>query len=285
MLFISPRFLFPIDSGGKIRTTQILRGMKGGQFEIHLASPASRSLKDDFAADIDAVCDHFTPWSESAWRDFPRVQRMWHAFSSMPIPVAADRSKAGRKVILELFTQKPDLVVFDFPHATVLGWDKCKGKRAIFTHNVETEIFERHVEASKGVKSLIWRLQSRKMARFEKKVLADADGVVAVSSRDADAFSSRFEVGNTDIIRTGVDLNYYSYSPPANRHHVVFTGAMDWLANIDAIRWFRERIWRHISAAVPESSMHIVGRAPPQELVNQSTEQGLPWHFERPQSL
>ena len=27
LLFVSPRFLFPSDSGGKIRTTQILRGI------------------------------------------------------------------------------------------------------------------------------------------------------------------------------------------------------------------------------------------------------------------
>ncbi len=34
LLFVSPRFLFPVDSGGKIRTTQILRGLKGGRFNI-----------------------------------------------------------------------------------------------------------------------------------------------------------------------------------------------------------------------------------------------------------
>ena len=40
LLFISPRFLFPMDQGGKIRTGNILRGMKGGAFEVTLASPA-----------------------------------------------------------------------------------------------------------------------------------------------------------------------------------------------------------------------------------------------------
>ena len=40
LLFVSPRFLFPMDQGGKIRTGNILRGMKGGAFEVTLASPA-----------------------------------------------------------------------------------------------------------------------------------------------------------------------------------------------------------------------------------------------------
>ena len=30
LLFVSPRFLFPLDQGGKIRTANILRQMKGG---------------------------------------------------------------------------------------------------------------------------------------------------------------------------------------------------------------------------------------------------------------
>ncbi len=43
LLFISPRFLFPLDEGGKIRTVGILRAMKGGEFEITLASPSRRT--------------------------------------------------------------------------------------------------------------------------------------------------------------------------------------------------------------------------------------------------
>ena len=30
LAFVSPVFLFPNDAGGKIRTTNILRGLKGG---------------------------------------------------------------------------------------------------------------------------------------------------------------------------------------------------------------------------------------------------------------
>ena len=37
LLFVSSRYLFPTDSGGKIRTVNVLRGMKGGAFEITLA--------------------------------------------------------------------------------------------------------------------------------------------------------------------------------------------------------------------------------------------------------
>src|SRR5690349_23671287 len=43
MLFVSTRYLFPADSGGKIRTSNILRGLKGGAFEVVLASPVPKA--------------------------------------------------------------------------------------------------------------------------------------------------------------------------------------------------------------------------------------------------
>ena len=39
MLFLSTRFLFPSDAGGKIRTRDVVHGLKGRRFEITLVSP------------------------------------------------------------------------------------------------------------------------------------------------------------------------------------------------------------------------------------------------------
>ncbi len=56
LLFVSPRFLFPMDQGGKIRTGNILRGMRGGAFEVTLASPAPADVKR-FQSDLTHTCD------------------------------------------------------------------------------------------------------------------------------------------------------------------------------------------------------------------------------------
>ena len=43
LLVVSPRFLFPLDQGGRIRTVNTLRRLKGGLFDTILASPAPAS--------------------------------------------------------------------------------------------------------------------------------------------------------------------------------------------------------------------------------------------------
>src|SRR6185503_4664887 len=66
LLFLSPRYLFPADSGGKIRTVSILRGLLGGAFEVHLVSPLPASASAAEAAQLAQVCDHFTGWHAPA---------------------------------------------------------------------------------------------------------------------------------------------------------------------------------------------------------------------------
>ena len=46
LAFVSPLFLFPADAGGKIRTTNILRGLKGA-FDVTLLSPAAPDQRHD----------------------------------------------------------------------------------------------------------------------------------------------------------------------------------------------------------------------------------------------
>ena len=59
LAFVSTRFLFPADSGGKIRTTQILRGLKGGASRVRLLMPCHTVLWKHFATEIESVCDEF----------------------------------------------------------------------------------------------------------------------------------------------------------------------------------------------------------------------------------
>src|ERR1700759_2091627 len=62
LLFISPRFLFPLDEGGKIRTVGMLRAMKkDGPFEITLVSPAPPDAGRHMT-DIASACDRFFSW-------------------------------------------------------------------------------------------------------------------------------------------------------------------------------------------------------------------------------
>jgi polysaccharide biosynthesis protein PslH len=278
LLFVSTRFLFPVDSGGKIRTTQILRGLKGGAFDITLASPAPAAATTQFGAEIAGVCDRFVSWPEQQRGLTFALQRIGLLASSLPVPVATDRSAAGLAAVSALLAEHPDLVVIDFPHAAVLAPNAFNVASVMFTHNVEAEIFARHAKvATTAWRRWVWRDQHRKMLAFERRTLQRFDGVIAVAERDAEVFRRDFAVPNVAVISTGVDLDFFAYQGPAANDTCVFIGSMDWLANVDGIEYFMAEVWPLIVRQRPSARMLVVGRSPPPSLVERA--RGLNWHF------
>ncbi|HEY3568566.1 MAG TPA: glycosyltransferase family 4 protein [Thermoanaerobaculia bacterium] len=280
LLFISPRFLFPTDNGGKIRTVQILRGMKGGAYEIALASPVPPEGRGRFAADLAAVCDRFAAWPAPRRGPLFPVTRLRHLLSRLPVSVATDRSRPGRRVVAAELARRPDLVVLDFPHTAVLAPVPLGVPSVLFTHNVESEIFRRHEEvAASRVKRAVWRNQLRKMERFESGVLRRFDTVVAVSERDAAHFREASGIARAEVIPTGVDLDFFDYVPPGSSECVAFTGSMDWMANIDGLDFFLEEVWDLVVREVPRARMKVIGRNPPGFLAEKVRARGAAWEL------
>jgi glycosyltransferase involved in cell wall biosynthesis len=267
LLFISPRFLFPADTGGAIRTSEILRGMRGGAFRIRLLSPSVDGQAQRYAGQLAEIADTWQCWPTAARQGTLSLRRLPLLASRLPVPIASDASKEGRKLVEAALAQRPGVVVFDFLHSVVLAPEKLTVPAVLFTHNVEAEIFERNLEYAGHVGGrLLWRDQLKKMRRFEGAAMRRFNRIVAVSARDAERFARDYARTDVDVIPTGVNLEQFTYAPPTPGDQVVFTGSMDWLANIDAISWFRDEIWPFIVSRRPNATMTVVGRNPPKEL-------------------
>jgi glycosyltransferase involved in cell wall biosynthesis len=279
LLFISPRFLLPADSGGKIRTGDILRGLKGRFFEVTMISPAPSDVAQ-YAKDLAELCDHFI-----SLRDAPRtfllpLRRALHLFSTLPISVAMDVSKQGTALLRDVLTTAPDLVVVDFLHASVLLPNTLGVPSVLFTHNVEAEIFERHYNlAYNFLRRWLWHDQLVKMARFERETLRRFNCIIAVSERDRRLFQSNYGIKDVKVISTGVDLRKFQYGPVSNEPVIIFTGSMDSRSNVDAVGYFMDQIWPIVSTSRPDARVMIVGRNPPSSLVETAQQRRLPWAF------
>jgi glycosyltransferase involved in cell wall biosynthesis len=285
LVFVSSRYLFPTDSGGKIRTVNILRGMKGGAFEIILASPQGTGGRSGDVAELDSVCDRFVGWPEAARGPLFQWTRLRHLVSTRPVAVETDYSEQGRREIARELDRGPDVVVVDFPHAAVLAPPPYPCPGVMFTHNVEAEIFRRHAQVARNpLKRAIWRDQTAKMERYEREILSRFTAVVAVADRDREYFKRVYGVDKVSTIPTGVDLGYFTYgASPALKNSdggtVVFTGSMDWMANVDGVEFFMDEVWPIICRARPQARCVIVGRSPPNALVARAQSRKLNWEF------
>ena len=270
VLFFSQPFVYPADTGGKIRTSQMLRHLRE-VFDITLVSNVEpRELPH--AGQMAALCHDFHPVVRSTVRKYSAAfygKVLVRSLSRYPVTVINDHSRAMVAKLRELLAaRRYDLVVCDFLQPTLNLRGLALPKTLLFQHNVESMIPERHYRTSRNpLLRLFWYLQWRKMVRFERQACARFDGIVAVSELDRTILERDFGARNVTAIPTGVDTEYFRPSPePTDENSLVFTGAMDWLPNEDGIIFFAEEVLPHLRALVPSVRLTVVGRNPSRRL-------------------
>lgn len=276
ILWVSPFFLHPTDRGGQIRTLGTLKELRK-QHQITFAALNSLSNQEgiercgEYSSHHVAV-EHAAPKRGSAAM---LPQLAGSLTSSVPLAVSRYYSARLRQKIRELIAANHfDSIVCDFlasaPNLPDLN------DAVLFQHNVETTIWERHVEqAPTFVKRQFFASQARKMRAYEERVCRASKYVIAVSEVDAARMKAMFGIETVSAVPTGVDLDYFR--APARTEptsDLVFSGSMDWLPNIDAMEYFLREIFPLILRQRPETSLTIAGRSPDPRVLKAA--EGLP---------
>lgn len=266
ILWVNPHFLHPTTKGGQIRTLEMLRHLNHWH-EIHYvalenpAEPEGVARSSEYCRKAYPI-PHRLPARGS-------VSFMLQAAGNLidPLPLAITRYRSARlksEVARLLSQEKFDRLVCDFlfaaPNIPALS------QALLFQHNVETTIWDRHLEnAHSAPGRVFFRLQRNRMASYEGKVCRDSAHVVAVSAKDADRFRTMFGTQRVSEVPTGVDVSSFAPSLNQKTEHkadLVFVGSMDWLPNIDGCNYFVREILPLIRRKRPECTLAIVGRSP-----------------------
>ena len=138
----------------------------------------------------------------------------------------------------------------------------------LFEHNVESMIWRRHTQVARNpLKKLYLIYEQRRMANFERWAGAQFDLVLTVSAEDGEMLRESFGVQKFLTIPTGVDIEYFQAIKDSERdNHLVLSGSMDWMPNIDAFWWFYREIYPRVREEIPAVSLAVVGRRPPNEI-------------------
>jgi len=118
--------------------------------------------------------------------------------------------------------------------------------------------------------SWLYRREGRELLAFEQAVAARAQCSFFVTENETALFRRLSPTLQAPIeaLSNGVDADYFSpdsarASPfPAGQIPLVFTGAMDYWPNADAVLWFAAEVLPGLRARWPHLHFHIVGRSP-----------------------
>ena len=197
VLWICPFFLHPTDRGGQIRTLGILKELHR-RHEIHFAAlNDSRNLEGSRRSAEYSSRYFFVGHTAPPRRSLGIIPQLaGSVLNAMPMAVSRYASRKLRQKIDALVAgEHYDSIVCDFLSSApnLSGLIQC----VLFQHNVETTIWQRHIEQSRSrVKKSFFRMQAEKMMAYEGKICRTVKHVIAVSEIDAARMKRMFDIEN-----------------------------------------------------------------------------------------
>jgi len=268
ILFVAPRVPYPLDTGGKIRTFNLLKQAAKGH-RVTLLSFAfggehldHRDAFEELGVDVVTVPGRDAITAKAALSALVR---------GLPLSVAKYRSRAMAQAIVRAVRTRPiDLAYFDHIHmGQYIGL--VPGIPAVVDeHNVECLILKRLARNERHLlRRLLIRAEAAKMARLEKRVCAKAFRTLFVSDEDKLNFEKiGGDATHSRVIPNGVDTLYFRLHPGGlpEEDALVLTGSMDWRPNSDAVMFFIREVLPIIWKERKDVRFYVVGKNPPETL-------------------
>ncbi|MBX6772209.1 MAG: glycosyltransferase [Chloroflexi bacterium] len=263
ILFLSRWLPYPPENGSKIRIFNLLRQLSS-QHVLSLLAFQDHPYDATEHAAVEALGRFCHSIRIIPYRPFrPASVRAWSGFlSPWPRSLVDTYSPRMAQAVNETVNRaRYDLVIASqldmIPYtASIRGIPLLFEEVELSTYWDAVHRSDRPIHRARAL--LTWI----KLCRYLRATLPAASACTVVSARERALVQRAVPgYGSVEVIPNAVDLHDLSgdFGPPVP-DTLVFTGALTYFPNYDAMRYFLERIYPHILAVTPGLRLRITGR-------------------------
>lgn len=263
ILFITPLFPYPLESGGQIRFFNLLKRI-GKKHDLTLFSFIRQEREKEFIPFLLPYCKKIRVF---------RRRRVWSPlnfflslFTPLPFLCATYWSPQFKKALKQELLVGYDLVHLEcfytgtsLPHLSV--------PLVLVEHNIEYQIYQKFAQKFKIVfLRPFLSLDVWKMKRRERSFWRRANMIVAVSREDKKKIE-RILGRKCALVLNGVDCLFFAQvkRKPSLPPKILFVGNFKWFPNRDGVLFLIKDIWPAVKRRFPQAQLWIVGRNLPRE--------------------
>ncbi len=285
ILFLTQIIPYPPDAGPKVKTWHVLRYLSDLGYKITLVS-FMRPEEEPYLGALRQVCAslHTIPIRRSRVADAGYwLQSQW---TRRPFLVERDDSKHMRHLIQTIVeTEQVDFIhadqltmaQFALPPRALNG--KAKNWPALIfdAHNAVWTILDRMVQNMPWFIRPVVALEAHRVKQYEAMIVNAFDHTLAVTEIDHQALRQAIAETTPNppsrddkITVVPIAVNTAQLLPVARDHaskNILTLGTLHYPPNADGIRWFLTEVFPRVRQAIPDATLTIIGKNPPQDFL------------------
>ncbi|MEQ1529441.1 MAG: TIGR03087 family PEP-CTERM/XrtA system glycosyltransferase [Methylococcales bacterium] len=272
LLFLVHRIPYPPNKGDKIRSYNFLKHLVA-EYNVYLGAFIDDANDWQYTEKLDELCKetHF-----QGLNPLPaKIKSLPGLLTGEALSLPYYRNQAMQTWVDSTIKNHgiKKVLIFSSTMAQYINSSHAVDMIVDFV-DVDSDKWRQYAEKKHGIQKWIYQREAAYLFKYEQKIAEQAKVSSFVSEMEAALFKSMAPALSHKIthINNGVDTDYHApelslpspYS--ADEMSLVFTGAMDYWANVDAVKWFAEAVFPAISAQHATAKFYIVGSKPTKEV-------------------
>ena len=268
LLYLTHRVPYPPNKGDKIRSFHLLRHLSQ-RYRVHLGTFVDDEADWQHVDTTKSFCgeSHFAKLNPST----ARLRSLSGLLTGQALTLPYYRNAGLQHWVNNLLANHPVKRILVFSSAMAQYVKHANNMlRIIDFVDIDSDKWNQYAESKRWPLSWLYRREGKLLLRYEREVAKEFDASLFVSREEAELFKqfAPESAKKTGYFSNGVDTDYFSPEReypnpyPEGEQALVFTGAMDYWPNVDAVRWFAQEIFPAVHAALPRTRFCIVGSRP-----------------------
>jgi glycosyltransferase involved in cell wall biosynthesis len=269
VLFLTPLFPYPPESGGAIKTWTLLEFLRDRcQLDVFCFQRAE--LTSEQRAYAETFPGSLLTLTLDRQRDARNLLRSYAA--GVPLSVYRNASQQMIEFIgRQLAVTKYDAIFVDHWLMAQYLPAEFAGLRLLHLHNAESVVWRRQVPFERiPWRRWLLRLEALRVRRYERSLLGRFDRVFAVSEADRQELRElRRDAAPIDVLPNVPDprlLALPALDPAALPKDVLYLGTLSWQPNLQGLLTFLDEAFPSFPLALPGSRLIIAGSGAPLRL-------------------
>jgi sugar transferase (PEP-CTERM/EpsH1 system associated) len=273
LLFLAHRIPYPPNKGDKIRSYHLLKYLSLN-YKVHLGTFIDDPNDWQYTDKLKALC------ASTCYIELKpllaKITSLQGLLTGQPLSLPYYNSKRMQEWVNQTISSYTisKVLIFSSAMAQYINQDHDVDMFVDFV-DVDSDKWQQYAQRSKGLKHWIYKREAQYLLCYEKTIAEQARASIFVSEQEVELFKTLAPEVSHKVthINNGVDCEYFSpelsfITPYAKDDRIiVFTGAMDYWANVDAVVWFAKAIFPLINQQLPSVKFYIVGSKPTKEVL------------------